>query len=95
MLAKKLRKNGFNPPIILTTYYNIIYQKGISGFVDKLVECQIQGVIVPDLPLEESGELKKECDKKNIHLIYLIAPTTTDERIGKILACLYVCLCWL
>jgi len=85
LLAKKLRKNGFNMPIILTTYYNIIYQKGIANFVDKLAECQIQGVIVPDLPLEESGELKKECDKKGIHLIYLIAPTTTYERIGKIL----------
>ena len=85
LLVKKLRKDGFNLPIVLTTYYNIIYQKGISEFVDKLVECNIQGVIVPDLPLEESEELKKECDKRNVHLIYLIAPTTTEEKIKKIL----------
>ena len=85
LLVKKLRKNGFKLPVIITTYYNIIYQKGISSFVSELVECGAEGVIVPDLPLEESSELKKECDKRKVHLIYLIAPTTTEEKIKRIL----------
>ena len=41
----------FKLPVIITTYYNIIYQKGISSFVSELVECGAEGVIVPDLPL--------------------------------------------
>lgn len=84
-LIKELKKEGLSTPIILTAYYNTIYQYGINKFVQKLAELDIQGVIVPDLSLEESNDLYEECNKKNIHLIYLIAPTTTDERIKKII----------
>lgn len=82
--VKDIRKS-FDKTIVLTTYYNIIYQIGIDNFVEKLKENNIQGLIVPDLPLEESDELQKGCKDKDIHLIYLIAPTTTDERIKMIL----------
>lgn len=85
LLVKKLREEGFKLPVILTTYYNIIFQMGITNFVKKLAEHKIDGVIVPDLPLEESLDLRQACNKKGIHLIYLIAPTTTDEKIKRIL----------
>jgi len=84
MMVKELRGKGFSLPIVLTTYYNIIYQAGPARFVTRLAEHQVQGVIVPDLPMEESHELQGECASRGIHLIYLIAPTTTEDRIEKI-----------
>lgn len=84
-LVKNLRNNNFKLPIILTTYYNIIYQIGVNNFVEKLHENKIQGIIVPDLSFEESQELLESCKKKKIHLIYLIAPTTTEQRITKVI----------
>lgn len=84
-VIERLKNSGFKKQIVLTTYYNIIFKMGISVFVDILAELGIYGVIVPDLSLEESLELKKACEEKKIHLIYLIAPTTTEERIKKIL----------
>ncbi len=80
-LAKSVR---FEPTII-TTYYNIILQKGLIPFVDQLKKCNVQGLIVPDLPFEESTELNICCKEKGLALIYIVAPTTFDERLDKIL----------
>jgi tryptophan synthase alpha chain len=84
-LVKNLRKDGFGIPIILTTYYNIIFNLGIKEFVKIISKAGINGVIVPDLPFEESIELHKACKNEGIDLIFIIAPTTTDERMKKIL----------
>ncbi len=84
-LVKKLRKNNFKLPIVITTYYNIIFNIGAKEFVEKLKQLEVQGIIVPDLPLEESDGLCRQCRKRMIHLIYLVAPTTTNERMRKIL----------
>jgi tryptophan synthase alpha chain len=53
--------------------------------VEGAAEAGIGGLIIPDIPVEEAAELKSSCDKYGIDLIFLIAPTTTDERIRKIL----------
>lgn len=74
-----------NVPLICMTYYNIIHKYGIRYFVDSCIEARISGIIVPDLPIEESTELKKCCENNNIDLIHLISPITNDERLKKIL----------
>ncbi len=72
-------------PIILMGYINPIIQFGYDKFVDKLIECGIDGVILPDLPLlEYKKELKPFFDKNNISFIPLISPNTSIERIKKI-----------
>jgi tryptophan synthase alpha chain len=66
------------------TYYNLIFKRGLERFVDDCVDSHISGIIVPDLPIEESYELAKISRRKGVDLIFLIAPTTTDTRIKKI-----------
>jgi tryptophan synthase alpha chain len=82
--VKTLKEENFNKQIVLTTYYNIIVQFGISEFAKKSASLGIYGLIVPDLSYEESAQLSQQCKENKIHLINLIAPTTTEERMKKI-----------
>ncbi|MFB6254884.1 MAG: tryptophan synthase subunit alpha [Halobacteriaceae archaeon] len=76
-------------PLVCMTYYNIIYQygseEGVFPFVDKATDVGIDGIIVPDLPVEEATPLKKACDSANIDLVFIVAPTTNTDRISQIL----------
>ena len=65
------------------TYINPVYTYGKDKFMSKCNEVGIDGIIVPDLPYEEKGELAPECDKYGVDLISLIAPTS-HERISMI-----------
>ena len=72
-------------PIILMGYINPIIQFGYDKFVNKLIDCGIDGVILPDLPLlEYKKELKPFFDKNNISFISLISPNTSIERVKEI-----------
>lgn len=78
-------------PIVILTYYNILIQgeETIEASIDKtfqkLKECGVDGVVIGDLPIEEAGLILDACEKYDIHFIFLIAPTTTEERLEKIL----------
>ncbi len=72
-------------PLVVMTYYNIILKKGIERFISECRSTGISGIIVPDLPVEESDELYQGCRKYDIDLIFLVTPTTTEERIERIL----------
>jgi tryptophan synthase alpha chain len=67
------------------TYYNPVFRYGVEKFVEEAGDAGISGLIVPDIPVEEAAELKNSCEKHGLDLIFLVAPTTTDERIRKIL----------
>ncbi|MDI6888675.1 MAG: tryptophan synthase subunit alpha [Methanocellales archaeon] len=73
-------------PLIVMTYYNIIFRRGVERFVSDCKSAGITGIIVPDLPVEESEELHQCCQDSEIDLIFLVAPTTTEERINLILS---------
>jgi len=72
-------------PLVVMTYYNIIFKRGLEKFVKDCVTSGISGIIVPDLPPEESGELAGFCKENEVDLIFLVAPTTTDDRLKRIL----------
>lgn len=78
-------------PIVILTYYNILIQgaETIVASLDKtfknLKESGVDGVVIGDLPIEEAELALKACEKYNIILIFLIAPSTTEERLTKIL----------
>ncbi|WP_135825501.1 tryptophan synthase subunit alpha [Halorussus ruber] len=78
-------------PLVCMTYYNLIYQYGpddVAGpepFVAAAAEAGISGLIVPDLPVDESDPLKAACDAHGLDLVFIVAPTTTDERLGRML----------
>jgi len=80
-----------NKPIIILTYYNILIQgaETIEASLDKtfksLKECGVDGIVIGDLPIEEADLTLKACEKYDILLIFLIAPSTTEERLNKIL----------
>lgn len=83
-LISILRKKKISVPIIVMTYYNIIYANGIENFLRRIKKAGASGLIVPDVPLEESDSLRKLCAEANIDLVYLITPNCPDERIKKI-----------
>lgn len=68
-------------PVVVMTYYNPIFKFGLSEFVEKLAELQVRGVIVPDLPVEEGGELFSLLRQNGIDPIILLAPTTSERRL--------------
>jgi tryptophan synthase alpha chain len=70
-------------PLVFLTYLNPVYHYGYGKFFVKCKETGVDGIIIPDLPFEEQGELKDEAEKHGIDLISLIAPTSS-ERIEKI-----------
>jgi tryptophan synthase alpha chain len=65
-------------------YANLVLSRGVPEFVDDLVEAGASGLIVPDLPLEEAGELREACERWGLALVQLVAPTTTPERLSMI-----------
>ena len=73
-------------PIILFSYYNPILNQGVETFLDTLASVGIKGLVVPDLPLEESTILLEAAATRGIDLILLVAPTSSPERMAKIAA---------
>jgi len=71
-------------PIILMGYYNPLYQYGIRQFAGDAAAAGVNGLIVPDLPFEESAPLREAALEAGLDLIPLVAPTTTDGRLHKI-----------
>jgi tryptophan synthase alpha chain len=71
-------------PLLLMGYINPILRYGVKKFLADCVEAGVDGLIVPDLPPEEAGELIRESAAAKVSLVFLIAPTTTAERIQKI-----------
>ena len=67
-------------------YYNIIFHYGISNFVKKCKESNVDGLIIVDLQPEEDPDLIVELRKNGIDLIRLVAPTTNTERLKTILS---------
>ncbi|MCL9812863.1 tryptophan synthase subunit alpha [Natranaeroarchaeum aerophilus] len=81
-------------PIVCMTYYNLLYQYGegepgdsdyerLLPFVERAAEAGVSGLIIPDLPVDESDPLRQACDEYGVDLIFIVAPTTTDERLAK------------
>lgn len=80
---EKIRKKS-SVPIVLMTYYNPIFCYGLDRFVVDSKAVGVDGIIVPDLPLEESEDFRGITDKAGIDLISFLAPTSTPERIAAI-----------
>lgn len=81
---RKLRFDGIKQPIVVTSYYNILYVAGVRKFLKEIKEVGAQAIIVPNLPIEEAATLLQECSSLGIHPIFQVTPTTTGERLRKI-----------
>jgi tryptophan synthase alpha chain len=76
-LVPEMRKKGVNIPIILFTYYNPVLQLDQEYFFALLRENTVDGLLIPDIPFEESEELRKKCQDHSISFISLVAPTSS------------------
>ena len=65
-------------------YYNPVLSYGLDRFAERAAGAGIDGVIVVDLPAEEAAPLLQVCRPRGIDVIFLLAPTSTDERIRKV-----------
>ena len=77
-------KGEIKAPIILFTYYNPIFYRGIDLFLREIADAGVKGLVVPDLPLEEADSLLKPAAQMGIDVTLLIAPTSPVERIQAI-----------
>ena len=71
-------------PLVLMTYYNPVFKYGLDAFVADAVDAGADGVIIPDLPPDEADDLMKLSKKSGLDTIFLLAPTSTEERIKKV-----------
>ena len=66
-------------------YYNLIYQSGENNFLKKCKDSGVDGLIVVDLPYPENKKFAKKCKKKSICFIQLVSPTTSKNRMKRII----------
>ncbi len=77
-------REKIDTPLVFMSYYNPILNRGLDDFCRASNEAGADGIIIPDLPPEEGAELEKSTQKHNLDLIYLLTPTSTDERISQV-----------
>lgn len=83
-IVRELRRKGIALPFLLMGYVNPILAYGIERFVTEATSSGADGLIIPDLPLEESEIIENACRSAGLALIYLIPPTAPAERIAEI-----------
>jgi tryptophan synthase alpha chain len=82
-IARRAKEEGSKLPFILFTYYNPILQLGFDRFFDLAQANNISGMIVPDLPIEEDEEFRALAETHGLHLVPLVAPTSS-QRVSRI-----------
>jgi len=77
-------KREHRVPMVILTYYNLIFRMGLENFFKLAGDCGVDGVIVPDLPIEEAADYKRLAEAHETDTIFLAAPSTSTERLRKI-----------
>ena len=83
-IVKSFKKNEKSKPVILMGYYNMIFQYGENKFLNDCKKVGVSGIICVDLPWPENKNFAKKCKKKSISFVQLLSPTTTRDRMKKI-----------
>lgn len=84
-MVRDFRSQDNETPIVLMGYYNPIYSRGVSRFLEQANEAGIDGLIIVDLPPEEDDELCIPAQAAGLNFIRLATPTTDDRRLPKVL----------
>jgi tryptophan synthase alpha chain len=85
-IAKQI-KQKYDVPVVVMTYYTPVFRIGIDKFLGSAKENMVDGFIVPDLPVEESTDYKRSAKAFELDTIFLAAPSTTNERLKRIVQC--------
>ena len=84
-IVKDFKKSKYVKPLILMGYFNLILQYGQTSFLRQCKKVGVDGLIVVDLPYPENKIFAKKCKKYSITFVQLLSPTTTTERMKKII----------
>ena len=84
-IVKKFKKIKPQKPIILMGYFNLIFQNGENNFLKSCKSSGVDGLIIVDLPYPENKSFASKCKKKSINFIQLLSPTTSKDRMKKII----------
>jgi tryptophan synthase alpha chain len=82
-IAIQLRRK-VDIPLVFMTYYNPVFKFGLDAFCRASAEAGIDGFIIPDLPPEEGGELEVPARERELDIIYLLTPTSSEKRIDLV-----------
>ena len=83
-LVSDFRKENDTTPVVLMGYLNPVEAMGYEAFTERAAQAGVDGVLLVDLPPEEAKSLDDMLEEKDIKLIYLVAPTTGDERVASL-----------
>lgn len=83
-MVEKIRRRT-QIPLIVFSYLNPIYKAGLDAFARRAKAAGMDGMLLVDMPVEESEELQAICKRESLSLIFLAAPTTTPERLEKVI----------
>ena len=84
-IVKKFKRKNSKKPLILMGYFNLVYQSGENNFLKNCKNSGVDGLIIVDLPYPENKSFAKKCKQKSINFIQLLSPTTSKDRIRKII----------
>ena len=73
-------------PLILFTYYNPILRRGPATFIAEIAAAGVGGLLIPDIPLEETAQARALCEQHGLELVLLATPTTSSARMERIAA---------
>ena len=82
--VRACRAGGVSAPLLLMGYFNPLLAEGLEEFVGAAADAGVDGLIVVDLPVEEAAELAEPARAMGLDIVYLLAPTSTDERIAAV-----------
>ncbi len=85
-IAQKIKRKH-SVPLVIMTYFNPVFRMGVAPFFSLAKKCNVDGLIVPDLPIEEAAAYREKAQANGIDTIFLAAPSTSTERLAKIIAC--------
>lgn len=83
-LVRKIREEDGQTPIVFYTYYNLMFSGGLEAYIAEAKEAGVDGLLVLDLPPEEAADFMEACRKIEMKTIFLLAPTTPEERVEYI-----------
>jgi len=83
-LAAALRRDGLEPPLFLMTYLNPILAFGLDDFFRRAAQAGVDGLLVPDLPLDEETPVKQAAGHHQLDLVLFASPTTHSDRLARI-----------
>ena len=84
-MMKEVRAEGIEVPVVFMMYYNTVFHFGLEKFVEECINSGVDGLIIPDLPLEEQGELQQALQKEHAPLLVELVSPVSADRVPKIL----------